>query len=89
MKTKNSITKIIKLTHNGFHGLTTRNVRATFTPQRDDPLYSVTISESVARKFECRIRDCKCGEPMPAEFECDYYDFAHNETEIVGDYGKF
>jgi hypothetical protein len=82
------ITKVIKLTHSGFHGGVTRMVRATFTPQRDDPLFSVVILESVARKFECKIKGCDCDELMPHEFECDQYDFDHNETEIVGDHGK-
>lgn len=93
------ITKIIKLTLNGFHGYQSHNVRATFsrragveaelTPfgytEEEESGYDVTITESAARKFSCRC-ECTCGEGVPTEFQCDEYDFEHGEITLNGNY---
>lgn len=89
--TAKPVTKIVELTLNGFHGYQTHRVRASFVPalpewQDVKGDYIVTITESAARKFACRISDCRCGEGVPTEFECDEYDFEHADITVNGNY---
>ena len=88
--TTKPVTKLIKLTLNGFHGYQSHNVRATFAQISDDNQgealeYQVEIADSAARKFAC-TGDCTCGEGMPTEFECDDYDFDAADITINGNY---
>ena len=94
---KGATTKIIKLTLNGFHGYQTHNVKAQFTPRpvsKDGLSFSETnengfyvkIAQSAADKFFCRSKECLCGEGVPTDFDCDFYDFAVGSVQIKGIY---
>lgn len=85
------VTKIVKLTLNGFHGYQSHNVRANWSQISDEDQgealeYQVEIADSAARKFKCKSNDCTCGEGMPTSFIADWYDFDAAEVTINGNY---
>lgn len=83
------IAKIISLTLNGFHGYQSHNVRAIFeqiSGEGEALEYQVSIKPTAARKFECRSKDCTCGESMPEFFTADGWDFDHSEITVNGAY---
>ena len=98
--TEKHITKIIRLTLNGFHGYQSHNVRASFTRRAGveadltpfgysdevEAGYDVTITDSAACKFACKSSDCRCGESMPTAFFCDDFDFDADEITVSGNY---